>query len=181
MFLICVKLKLYLHLYKLYNNINATSKNEREREGERTMMEEKRELIGRKTFLRRGIARELSIGTSNSKTPIIYIHSIELLKYCPTGLTASSPSSLGYTIFILLLLEPQTQSFADMRAETAIYIIWLEVEVVACENKGIDKRKRQEGYLHWLWLWLRSPILTALVLFTRFKIICWIAGTVEEQ
>ena len=60
-----------------------------------TMMEEKRELMGRKRFWRSGTVWESSMGISVSKTARTYTLSEELVKYCPVGLTGSSisPSS----------------------------------------------------------------------------------------
>jgi len=67
---------------------------------ERTMMEEKRGLMGRKTSLIRVKVCKSCMGTSNSKTPIIYMHSAELLKYCPIGLTGSACSSCRCSIVL---------------------------------------------------------------------------------
>ena len=69
------------------------------------MMEEKRGLMGRKTSLRRAYVCKSSIGTSNSKTPMMYMHSTELLKYCPTGLTGSSCSSFWCSIVLYIFWE----------------------------------------------------------------------------
>ncbi|KAL7000432.1 hypothetical protein U1Q18_001582, partial [Sarracenia purpurea var. burkii] len=65
-----------------------------ERERESTMMEEKRGLMGRKTFRRKGKAGESSMGTWDSKTARTAMESAELLKYWPVGLTGSSAISI---------------------------------------------------------------------------------------
>ncbi|KAJ1426789.1 hypothetical protein SESBI_10040 [Sesbania bispinosa] len=58
-----------------------------------TMIEEKRGLMGRKLSLKSEEVKP-SMGTSNSKTAMIYKDITELLKYCPIGLTGSPCSSL---------------------------------------------------------------------------------------
>jgi len=55
----------------------------------KTIIEEKRGLIGMKTSLSKGIANELSNGIANSRKPKTYELITELLKYCPCGLTGS--------------------------------------------------------------------------------------------
>lgn len=71
-----------------------------DRREKHTMMEEKRGLMGRKISLRRARACKSCMGTSNSKTAIMYKHSAELLKYCPRGLTGSASSSTWYSIVL---------------------------------------------------------------------------------
>lgn len=59
-----------------------------------TIIDEKRELMGKKSFLsieRTGI---LWIGVSDSRTLKIERDNAELLRYCPVGLTGSRKSSV---------------------------------------------------------------------------------------
>jgi hypothetical protein len=67
-------------------------------EREITMMEEKRGLMGRKTWLSNEMAWASLIGTSDSKTARIEIDKTELFKYCPLGLTGSNTSSFNSII-----------------------------------------------------------------------------------
>ena len=65
------------------------------------MMEEKRGLMGRKTSLssEKAWASIMVMGISNSRTARMEMDKIELLKYCPVGLTGSitiSSSSIIY-------------------------------------------------------------------------------------
>lgn len=57
-----------------------------------TIIEEKRELTGKKTSLKREKTGK-SRGLSDSKTPNMVRDSTELFMYCPVGLTASKISS----------------------------------------------------------------------------------------
>lgn len=74
---------------------------------EHTIIEEKRGLIGIKTFLSNVMAQESSTEISDSNTQITEIDMTELVKYCPVGLTgnddiSSSSSSPSSTILFTL-------------------------------------------------------------------------------
>ena len=60
------------------------------------MIEENRELTGKKEFSRVMMAGESLIGLSDSKKARMLTESTELLKYCPVGLTGSSSSILNF-------------------------------------------------------------------------------------
>lgn len=72
------------------------------------MMEEKRGLMGRKISFSNGIASESSKGTSNSKIARMEIDRVELLKYCPIGLTGSATTSSAFSHSISsFVLDPE--------------------------------------------------------------------------
>lgn len=58
-----------------------------------TIIEEKRELMGKNVSPRQERVCDSSIGISVSKTPIIVRDNTELFRYCPVGLTGSNISS----------------------------------------------------------------------------------------
>jgi len=82
------------------------------------MTEEKRGLMGRKTSLIRAKVCKSCMGTSNSKTPMMYMHSTELLKYCPIGLTGSSCSSFRYSIRLYFLSRSEREREKDKSYKT---------------------------------------------------------------